>query len=237
MLPAVSALPPPSLLRSPKTAAKLYIQACLPHSSPRNTAKPPWSAKLKSALPPLRAPHSKDALRRSPNFYLPPHGSSRSRMDASAITICCRRTSRRLRALNRQFQICFAHLKLPRAPPGGIVPVAVGIRRPYISLRSGDAPARPCAKRPAFRRWTASGKLPGATPLRGYSFLFFFIFYVSGRRFSALRGTRSQSEIPVSCAPLPESPAYPSGSPPAGSPAGFPPAAPQSPFHGCRPPP
>ena len=60
--------------------------------------------------------------------------------------------------------------------PEGTVAVAVGIRRPYISLRSGAAPARPCAKRPAFRRWTASGKLPGATPLRGYSFLFFFIF-------------------------------------------------------------
>ncbi len=170
--------------------------------------------------------------------YMLPHGSSRSRMDASAITICCRRTSRRLRAPNRLFQIRFAYLKQPRAPPGGTVAVAVGIRRPYISLRSGGAPARPCAKRPAhFARWTATGKLPGATPLRGCSFLFFFIFYVSGRRFSALRGTRSQSEIPVSCAPLPESPAYPSGSPPAGSPAGFPPAAPQSPFHGCRPPP
>ena len=52
----------------------------------------------------------------------------------------------------------------------GTVAVAVGIRRPYISLRSGAAPARPCAKRPAFRRWTTSGKLPVAMPLKRLPF-------------------------------------------------------------------
>ena len=172
MLPAVSALPPPSLLRSPKTAAKLYIQACLPHSSPRNTAKPPWSAKLKSALPPLRAPHSKDALRRSPNFYLPPHGSSRSRMDASAITICCRRTSRRLRALNRQFQICFAHLKLPRAPPGG----TAALRSAFADLTFRFAP-EPRLRAPAQSdQRSAAGPRPASCRWRRRCAALLFLF-------------------------------------------------------------
>ncbi|WP_276744567.1 hypothetical protein, partial [Victivallis vadensis] len=46
---------------------------------------------------------------------------------------------------------------------GGTVTVAVRIRGPYISKAPGAAPARSLRFRPAFRRWTASGKLPGAT--------------------------------------------------------------------------
>ena len=74
--------------------------------------------------------------------------------------------------------------------PEGTVAVAVGIRRPYISLRSGAAPARPCAKRPAFRRWTASGKLPAATAAACRLFFLVFLYWGKEQSFARVFGGR-----------------------------------------------
>ena len=88
-------------------------------------------------------------------------GGSCPRVAVSSIINNRCRPLRRLRAQNRQFQTCFAHLKLSRAPPSGTVPVAVRIRGPCISLRSGPRLRGPphcdqrsaAGPRPASCRW------------------------------------------------------------------------------------
>ena len=107
LFPAVSALPPPSPLRPPKTAAKphppcLFFPALRHHTriSPGQRRFAPLSNKylsVRSSLLQIAA------------------GSSRSRMAASAITICCRRPSQRLRALNRCSKIASRFLSNARS--------------------------------------------------------------------------------------------------------------------------
>ena len=89
----------------------------------------------------------------------------------SAITIFCHRPSRQLRASNRSSKNAslFENRALRRA-------VLLRSRPAFADLTFAClwlAPARADDSRPAFRRWTASGKLPAATPPKR---LFFFIF-------------------------------------------------------------
>ena len=107
LFPAVSALPPPSPLRPPKTTAKphppcLFFPALRHHTriSPGQRRFAPLSNKylsVRSSLLQIAA------------------GSSRSRMAASAITIRCRRPSQRLRALNRCSKIASRFLSSARS--------------------------------------------------------------------------------------------------------------------------
>ncbi|PWM77838.1 MAG: hypothetical protein DBX90_10350, partial [Lentisphaerae bacterium] len=52
------------------------------------------------------------------------------------------------------------------------------------------APARPCAKRPAFRRWTASGKLPAATAAACRLFFLVFLYWGKEQSFARVFGGR-----------------------------------------------
>ena len=61
------------------------------------------------------------------------------------------------------------------------------------------APARSSALRPAFRRWTASGKLPVATAASRLFFFYLFFEVVCSFLFIFLRGKRS---VPLPLAPL-----------------------------------
>ena len=168
-------MPLPSPLRPPKTAAKLNQPACFSLLSSITPEYRPATLECgtRRACPALpdklqfRFPVGHDFYRTQDqttgtvkagcdltaemNLRTPKtlRVIKRSRMAASAITICCRRPSQRLRALNR-------------------------VSKLLRFLRS----ARSLRLRPAlFAHWTAPGKLPVATPLCGCSFMFLYVFY------------------------------------------------------------